>query len=181
MYRPFVSLCGLLLFSMPAWGQASTKDSETLQSLLAEVRQLRQEVATQTTANQKMQILLYRLQSQQATVARASQRVDDARAELNQLEGERTRLADEIKRHEDFIARTDNASGDRKAVEAALPDLRARLESAENQQQEAKEKESGAHEQLRLEQSKLDSLEADLDRIEKAFETVGRVSGSSSH
>ena len=180
MYRPFVFLFGLLFFSMPAWGQANARDSETLQSLLEEVRQLRQEFAAQAAANQKIQILLYRLQAQQAAVARASRRVDDARTELNQLENERARLADEIKQHEDFMARTENASGDRKAVEQAIPALRTRLESAENQQQEAKEKEAGAAEELRLEQAKLDSLEADLGRIEKTFATVSHSAGDSS-
>jgi chromosome segregation ATPase len=179
MYRPIAFLFGLLLVSMPAWGQANTKDSQTLQSLLAEVRQLRQEFATQAAANQKTQILLYRLQAQQAVVARLSQRVDDAHVELNQLENERARLADEIKRHEDFIATTVNASGDRRAVEDALPGLRAKLESVDSEQREVREKESGAQEQLRLEQDKLDRLEADLDRLEKTFETASHPPSSS--
>jgi len=180
MYRPFVLLFGLVLFSMPALSQANAKDSQTLQALLEEVRQLRQDFKTTAAANQKVQVLLYRLQAEQAAVARASHRVDDDHEQVNQLENQRSKLAADIKQHEDFISRADTASGDRKAVEDALPGLRAKLDSLDNQQQEAREKMSSAEEQLRSEQAKLDNLEADLGRLEKTLEIADRAAGDHS-
>jgi chromosome segregation ATPase len=180
MHRLLVSFFGLLLFSMPALGQANARDSQTLQALIEEVRQLRQDVKTTAVANQKMQVLLYRLQAQQAAVARASQRVDDAHADLNQLESERSKVAVDVKQHEDFLSRTDVASGDRAAVEDALPALRSKLNSLDNEQQETRDKMSSAEEQLHSELAKLDGLEADLSRVEKSLETANQAAGSHS-
>jgi predicted nucleic acid-binding Zn-ribbon protein len=163
----------LLLFSTPALGQTNSKDTQTLQALqalLMEVRQLRQDFEATALVTNKIQVLLYQLQTQNTTVARLSRSVEDAHADVSQMEDERTKLTAEIKQHEEFISNTANASGDRKALEDALPGLKEKLLSLDNQLQHAQEKESAAQEQLRSEQAKLDKLEADFDRLEKSFE-----------
>jgi chromosome segregation ATPase len=160
-----------LLVSTPALGQTTSNDSQVLQALLTEVRQLRQDFEASTLVTQKMQVLLYRLQIQNTTVARLSRSIEDANVEVSQVEDERTKLATDIKQHEEFISNTANASGDRKALEDALPGLKEKLLSLDNQLQQAQEKESAAQEHLRSEQAKLDRLEADFDRLEKNFET----------
>ena len=81
MFRSPIVVLGLLLFSASAFGQANPSDSQNLQAVLAELRQLRQDFETTTVATQRIQILLYRLQGQEAAVARASRRLDDADAE----------------------------------------------------------------------------------------------------
>src|SRR5215470_16461379 len=162
-FLPFV----LVLVSTPALGQTNSKDSQALQALLTEVRQLRQDFETTALVTHKMQVLLYRLQTQNTTVARLSRNVEDAHADVSQLEDERTKLAADIKQHEEFISNTANASGDRKALEDALPGLKEKLLSLDNQLQKTQEKESAAQEQLRSEQVKLDKLETDFDRLEK--------------
>jgi chromosome segregation ATPase len=159
-----------LVVSTPALGQTNSKDSQTLQALLIELRQLRQEFEATALVTHKMQILLYRLQIQSTTVAQLSRSVEDAHADVNQMEVERTRLAADIKQHEEFISNTANASGDRKAVEDALPGLKEKLLSLDSQLQQAQEKESAAQEQLRSQQAKLERLESDFDRLEKSFE-----------
>ena len=73
---------GFLLFSTDCFGQSAPGDSQTLQALLSEVRQLRQELRTTTIAAQRSQILIYRLQGQEASVGRASQRREEAREKL---------------------------------------------------------------------------------------------------
>jgi len=75
----------LLVVSTPALGQTNSKDSQTLHALLTEVRQLRQDMEATALVTHKLQILLYRLQTQDTTVARLSRSVDDAHAEVNQL------------------------------------------------------------------------------------------------
>ena len=62
-----------LLVWTTAFAQTNSSDSDTLKSLLSEVRLLRQDLRTTTVAAQKSQILLYRLQLQQGAVVRASQ------------------------------------------------------------------------------------------------------------
>jgi chromosome segregation ATPase len=171
MFRmPFLPLI-LLVVSTPALGQTISKDSQTLGALLTEVRQLRQDFEATALVTHKLQILLYRLQTQDTTVARLSRRVDDAHAEVNQLKNERDKLAGEIKQDEDFVSSNLNTSGDRKAVEDALPGLKEKLASLDDQLQQAQIEESTAQDQLRSQQARLERLEADFDRLEKSFET----------
>jgi len=70
MHRSCLLIPVLLLISAPVFGQSTSTDSQTLQALLAEVRQLRHDLQTTTIAAQRAQILLYRLQGQEAAVAR---------------------------------------------------------------------------------------------------------------
>src|SRR5258708_3648963 len=67
----------LVVFGIPAtaFGQAAASDSQTLQALLTEVRELRQDLRTSLARVQSGQILLSRLQAQQVAVARASKRL----------------------------------------------------------------------------------------------------------
>jgi chromosome segregation ATPase len=160
----------LLLVSTPTLGQTISKDSQTLQALVTEVRQLRQDLEATALVTHKLQILLYRLQTQNTTVARLSRSVEEAHADVNQMEDERDKLAADIKQHEDFVSSNLNASGDRKAVEDELPGLKEKLASLDDQLQQVQEKESAAQEQLRSQQAKLERLEADFDRLEKSFE-----------
>jgi hypothetical protein len=78
MHRPLLLIPSLLLISMPAFGQSGSSDSQTLQALLAEVRQLRHDLQTTTIGAQRAQILIYRVQAQESIVRRMQERVDDA-------------------------------------------------------------------------------------------------------
>jgi hypothetical protein len=136
MNRSSLFVLGLLLFSTPCFGQTTAADSQTLQALLLEVRQLRQDLQTTTIAAQRAQILIYRLQGQEAAVARASQRLDEAREKLARTQDERKHVAADVKQHEDFISSTENPSTQRKEVEGLLPRVKTRLESLENEEQQ---------------------------------------------
>jgi hypothetical protein len=61
-----------LLFSLPALGQATPAESQTLQASLAEIRQLHQDLQTSAIAARRAQIIIYRLHVQEAAVAHAS-------------------------------------------------------------------------------------------------------------
>src|SRR5215475_11866139 len=156
MLRLFLFPLVLLLVSSPALGQTNSKDSQTLQALLTEVRQLRQDLEATALETHKIQILLYRLQTQNTAFARLSRSVEEAHADVNQIEDERAKLSADIKQHEDFIGNTANASGDRKAVEDALPGLKEKLLELDNQLHRAQEKESAAQEQLSSQQARLE-------------------------
>ncbi len=103
MHRSCLLIPVLSLFPAPIYGQSSSTDSQTLQALLAEVRQLHHDLQTTTIAAQRAQILLYRLQGQEAIVARASQRLDDARARLAEVQSNRTKLTADIKKYEELV------------------------------------------------------------------------------
>lgn len=181
MYRLFFLLLIILVVSNPATGQTNSKDSQTLQALLTEVRQLRQDFEATVVVAHKMQVLIYRLQTRNTAVTRLSRSVDDAHVEVNQLKNERDKLAADIKQQQDFVSSNLNASGDRKAVEDALPGLKDKLASLDDQLQQAQKEESTAQEQLQSERAKLDSLEAEFDRLEKSFEKNSDAPAKNSH
>src|SRR5258708_29002378 len=86
MNRSSLLVLSLLLSSTACFGQTTPGDSQTLQALLLEVRQLRQDLQTTTIAGQRAQILIYRLQGQEAAVTRAAQRLDEAREKLARIQ-----------------------------------------------------------------------------------------------
>jgi DNA repair exonuclease SbcCD ATPase subunit len=179
MNRSSLVVLGLLFFSTDCFGQTTSGDSQTLQALLSEVRQLRQDLQTTTIAGQRSQILIYRLQGQEAAVARASQRLDEAREKLAGIQADRKHVAADIKRQEDFISNPENPATQRKEVEGMLSQLKTRVESLENQEQQLQTREIEAAQQLRAEEVRLSDLRDQLDRLDKALESVSRRSGGS--
>lgn len=178
MNRSSLFVLGLLLCSTACLGQTTPGDSQTLQALLSEVRQLRQDLQTTTIAGQRAQILIYRLQGQEAAVARASQRLDEAREKLARIQDERKHVVADVKRQEDFISNTENPATRRKEVEGILSQLKTRVESLENQEQQLQTREIDAEQQLRAEEVRLSDLRDQLDRLDKALENASRRSGA---
>ena len=72
MSRSLLFVLAVLLFATASFGQTTAADAQTLQALLSEVRLLRQDLQTTTISAQRAQILIYRLQGQEAAVARGS-------------------------------------------------------------------------------------------------------------
>jgi hypothetical protein len=70
------------LASPASFAQTASTDLQTLQALLAEVRQLRLDLQITTVASQRVQIILFRLQLREGTVARAQQRVGEVHSKL---------------------------------------------------------------------------------------------------
>jgi chromosome segregation ATPase len=174
MNRSSLLALGFLLLSTPCFAQSAPSDSQTLQALLSEVRQMRQDLRTWTIAAQRSQILIYRLQGQEAAVARASQRLDDARDKLAKIQDERKHVASDVKQHEDFISNTENPPAQRKEVEGVLPQVKARLESLENEEQQRQAREIEAEQQLRAEEVRLSDLRDQVERLDKTLESASR-------
>jgi hypothetical protein len=63
-----------------AIAQVPSADAQSLQSLLEEVRKLRQDLQFTAATVQRMQILLYRIRNQMEVVAQTRQRHDEAQA-----------------------------------------------------------------------------------------------------
>jgi hypothetical protein len=82
MRRAFFCVLTLLAISGLAVAQSATSDTQTLQAVLNEVRALRQELRVSLNRTQTMQILLVRFQTQEGVIARASDRLNDARQKL---------------------------------------------------------------------------------------------------
>ncbi len=169
MRRALFLLFGLFVASASAFGQSTTTDSQTLQALLSEIRQLRKDLQTTTVASQRVQILMYRLQSQQAAVARAQQRADEVHSRLTEAQAGVRHFASEIERAETALNDSQN-SNDRKQLEGMLAAAKHELELQKTAEQEWETKEAEAVQNLRSEESKLAALEEQLDHLDKDFE-----------
>lgn len=169
MFRRAFLCAGVLLCTATAFGQATTPttESQTLQALLAEVRQLRQDVQTAAFGARRAQILIHRLYVQEAAVARATQRLDEVKSELNQLRAQRNYQEGQIKNYEDMRDHAEGAD-ERKRYENAIGNFKAQLEALGPMEQETQAKGSEMEQQLRIEQAKLDQLQDELDRLDKA-------------
>ena len=143
------------------FAQTTSSDSQTLQALLTEVRQLRQDLQASLTRMQSAQILLSRLQIQEVAVSRASQHLDDARSKLAEVQVVIRSEAAEIKHFEDAPNTGDNTAH----VQDELNRAKADLEASTNLAQQRQSIEADAEQQLRTEQDKLSRLESLLDEL----------------
>lgn len=176
MHRWLLFPAGPLLLAAAAFGQTATPEAQVLQALLTEIRQLRQDLQTNALTTQRVQIVLYRLQAQESSVTRATQRLDSARAKVADAQSIRRETAASIQQLEDRLNRAQDPA-ERKNLENALPRLKAQLEVFGTEEPQWQEKASEADRQLRLEQAKLSGLQDLLDRLDKALEDFSKQAG----
>src|SRR5260370_40937351 len=105
------------------YGQAAPTDSQTLQALLAEVRQLRHDLQTTAATAQRAQIALYRLQRQDEAVARPTEHLSDARSKLGNVEADRNKKAGEIQSAKAALSHNDAPAAQTHFEEAVLPEI----------------------------------------------------------
>jgi hypothetical protein len=173
MHRLFLLALGLLLASTAAVGQTASTDSQTLQALLVEVRQLRKDLQTTSVASQRVQIILYRLQLQEAAVARVQQRLDGIHVKLAEAQSGVRHFTSENERVESALNDSQNPA-DRKEFEAMLTRLKGELESQKAAEQEWQTKEAEATQELRSEEAKLAALQDQFDQLDKILEQSSR-------
>jgi chromosome segregation ATPase len=155
----------LLLCAGTASGQTAPSD---LQTVLGEVRQLRQELKSNLATIQRTNILLYRLQLQETVVSRAQQRLDDAHAKVAELQAVHKNIDGAIKSTED--ARTNaKSSAEQDNAQTTLARLRARLDAMAQDESDRQSKVADCEQQLRVEQAKLSELQDGLDQIDRAL------------
>ena len=167
MLRCFALLfCGGLAF-------AQSPDALLTQTLINEIRALRQDLEATNVTSQRVQIALYRLQSQTAIVNVAQQRLDAARTQLTDVQSRRTRLADQVQRIEE-IAHGIPDTPEKKAMTNELPGAKAALDSLTTEEAARRSDEVDAESKLRAEQARLADLQALLDRLDKALDDLAR-------
>jgi hypothetical protein len=162
-----------LVLSAAAAAQAPPSAVEPLRGILAEIHQLRLDLQTTTVTAQRVQILLYRVQLQQAATSRALTRADEIRARLTGTQEARARDAKEIEGFQECV-NTATDPNQVKGCQAVLADRKRSLEIRQSEEQQWQAKDAEAQSQLRLEQGKLDQLQDTLDRLDKALEAVAK-------
>ena len=121
MHRSWLLVLGFLLSSALGFGQSASSDSQGMQALVAEVRQLRKDLQTTNGYALKAQILLHRFQVQEATVARTSQHLNDLRSQVAVVQDHRRWLMAFLKENEELIDRGEITPAQRKKLKNGLP------------------------------------------------------------
>jgi chromosome segregation ATPase len=175
MHRSTAWIVALLLISTPsALSQTPPTDSETLRSILTELRQLRHDLQASNAMVARAQIALYRLQREDEAVGRATQRVSDARSRVTQLEDARNHRTQDIEQGRAAADHSDVPNARQNFEEVDLPRLKSDLELLQKQEQQVRAVQAEAEQQLRDEQTRLDGLNDLLDRYNNALEEAGR-------
>jgi len=168
-----IILAAMSLVAFNGQCQTPAKETETLQSLLVEVHQLRQDIEAITLASQRVQIALYGLQIQDAAVARAAQRLDDARNRRLGAEAGREHTASQLQMMESSLASGKLPESETKEVQSRLPQLKSELDAQTSEVQNRQAVEAEAGSEFRTQQVKLSELQERIDRLDKALEKMG--------
>lgn len=169
-----VRACFLLSLAFPALAQTQgAAQGDPLQALLAEVHQLRIDLQATTVTSQRVQILLYRVQLQQASTARAIARADEAHSRLADAQRQHARATSELQQTQD-AANTATDPEKAKGLQAQAGELKRQVEMWSADEQQRQVKDSEAESQLHAEQAKLDELQDTLDRLDKALANLAK-------
>lgn len=163
----------LLSVASVALCQAPAKEPETLQALLVEVHQLRQDIEAMTVASQRVQIALYSLQMQDAAVARATRRLDEAQSKCTAAASGRDRIASEVQRTEETLGSGVLGPAETKELQSHLTQMKNQGEAQSAEVQTCQAAEAEASSQLRDEQARLADLQDRIDRLDKALAKQG--------
>jgi hypothetical protein len=170
----FKLVCLAILFlKTTAAAQSAPPDSQLNQAMLVEVRQLRQDLQSAAATIQRVQIAVYRIQTETALLDRATQRVEQARASCTGTERERKMLTIQIEQL-DARRRNSQSSADQNAVEEQLSQFRSSLGQVASDERQCQVEQVDAEAQFRAEQAKMNELQDQLEKLDKALSVYGR-------
>ncbi len=135
MRRASIFCLTVFLGTTALFGQATAPDSPVTQTLLSEIRQLRQDLQTTAATIQRVQIVMYRLQTEASLLYRATERLDNARVRCNQAQAQRKMVTTQIEEAEGRGRSSQNLS-DRKAAEEILHGLKSSVEMLAGEEQQ---------------------------------------------
>jgi hypothetical protein len=162
----------LLLTCTGAFAQNPAPESAMAQAMLAEIRQLRSDLQTTATTVQRIQIVMYRLQSEAVVLERATQRVEQARSICNRSQSQRKLLTAQIERAEARRRNAQNAA-EQKEMDEAINNLRSSAEMWNTEEQQCQIELADAEAQSRAEQAKMSDLQERLDKLDRSLAQSG--------
>jgi hypothetical protein len=153
------------LTALPSYGQANLTDSQTLQALLVEVRELHNDVRL----SESSQILLAELQLQQSAVTRAMQRRDNLRAQVSQVQEQERVMVAQIAQFEGRESSTIDTA-QKKQMAQMQEQFKAQVANLKAQEPERANELADGENALRKEQTTLDNIQGQLDDVMKKLQ-----------
>jgi chromosome segregation ATPase len=160
----------LFFFATAAFAQT---DAQPIQALLNEVHQLRLDLQTTAVTMQRVQIVLYRLQSQTSLVTRTASQLDQAKSQLGFNQTQKKSMTAQVQQLEESLRNTQDPM-ERKRLQEVLPQMKMNLERVTAEEQRFQSMQIDAETQWRAEQNKLADLQDQLDRLDKVLDTLTR-------
>jgi ABC-type sugar transport system ATPase subunit len=154
---------------------AQSTDAVLTQTLVNEIRALRQELQATNVTSQRVQIALFRLQSQTAIVNTAQQRLDATRAQLAEAEANHRRAASQFQSMEEINRNGQATEQQKKEFQEEQPRFKGVLETMAAEETARRTTMVDAESQLRNEQAKLADLQSLLDRLDRALDELARA------
>ena len=168
MRRRFLFFAPLFAITT-VFAQTTPLDPQMTQTLLAEVRQLRQDLQTAAATIQRVQIVMYRLQNQTMQLDRATQRLDDARGRCKQAQMQKVMITTEIEQAEARHRNTPN----QQISEATLAQFKASLEAVALEEKQCQAEQFDAEGRFRGEEVKTRELQDQLDKLDRVLAAYG--------
>jgi predicted nucleic acid-binding Zn-ribbon protein len=160
-------LAFVFCFAFAVRAQAPS-DGQTIQTLLAEVHQLRLALERSTQIAPRIQIAVERLKLQQKQVARVAKQLDDLRCELDHSRAEQPKIQQRLERLSSAEASATDPQ-QHKDFETELSVCKIEAEQAEKSLQQMQAREGELASQFQVEQAKLTELNDRLDQIERSL------------
>ena len=155
------ALFAFAVFSaLPVFAQTTTNDSQTLDAILAELRSMHNDVRL----GQTTQILLTELELQENAVTRATQRRDDLRSRLTNVQSNEKNMALQQAQLEDQIPKTIDPV-QLKRMGDTLNQVKAQLTAQAQQEKDWQNNLIDAENALHKEQDTLQSIQDQLSGI----------------
>jgi len=169
MNRAGICFIAGLLTAMSATAESPATDAQ----MLAEVRQLRQDLRTAAATIQRVQIVMFRLQVQGAALEGARQRMENAHFACSQAPMQRQNAMSQL---DEAQARKRNAQSpaEQRVAEAILSQLNSQIEMAAKQEQDCQAPRVEAETEVRNEEAKMNDLQDQLERLDKTLAGYGR-------
>jgi hypothetical protein len=156
----------LITETVPALAQAAPAESPMSQTLLTEIRTLRQDLRLAVATTQRVQILMYRLQQQAALADKAEQRLELARNQCKGAQDQQKFVSIQI---EQLRKQSANDPTDQKRIETTISQFQAQMETWSGQAQQCQVEQVDAETQFRVEQAKSTALEEQLTQLDRVL------------
>ena len=173
MNRAGIALLAWLLGTGVAGAESPGPDSQMTAAMLAEVRQLRQDLQNAAATIQRAQIVMFRVQLQGALLGAARQKLEMASFSCSQAARQRQMMAAQIERIETDRRNTQNPM-EQKANDEALAQLRSESEALAKQEQDCQAPRAEADTEFHNEEAKMNDLQDQLERLDKTLAGYGR-------
>ncbi len=153
-----------------SFAQTPSQDTQLTQALLTELRQLRQDLQATAATIQRVQLVMFRMQTAAQTLSRATQRLDDARNRCNYIQPQRKMMTSQIEQAE-TRQRTAPTPTDTRLIDEVAR-LKNNLEMLTVQEQQCQSTLIDVETQLRVEQAKMNELQDQFDKLDRALADV---------